>query len=109
MLARKIVNNIKPENNFYSNSDRYVHLPSDLPNSKYSVHTDYTGFVEAVLEKGNGISPWLPTRKFPDRFSIIDYVMPQAPMMAYAFADSKFQKQDDERHFVLARPVLPNK
>ncbi|MFZ3228769.1 MAG: hypothetical protein WA160_01095 [Pseudobdellovibrio sp.] len=29
--------------------------------------------------------------------------------MSYGFADSKLQKQDDERHFVMARPVLPKK
>jgi len=73
-LARDVVANVKPEDNEYTNSRRYLRTPLDLFSSSYTVHTDCTGFVEEVLHRSSGFAPKFSTRKFPDRYSIIDYV-----------------------------------
>ena len=73
-LGQDLVLNIPPENNEYSNSRRLVRFPGDLFSSGYSVHTDCTGFVEAMLDRAYGYQPAFSTKKFKDRFSIIDYV-----------------------------------
>ncbi|MBS1196515.1 MAG: hypothetical protein H6R18_300 [Proteobacteria bacterium] len=71
-VARELVQNIKPENNLYhyETSARYIRFPS----SGYTVHTDCTGFIEAMLDRGNGISLRFSTRLLSDRYSIIDWV-----------------------------------
>jgi len=74
-VARDVVANVKPENNVYSNKPRYVRFPGDLfSGGQYTVRTDCTGFVEAVLDKGNNITPNFSTRKYPGLYSIIDWV-----------------------------------
>ena len=56
-IARDIVANVKPENNTYSNKPRYIRFPGDLFTSEYTVRTDCTGFVEAVLYKAFDMRP----------------------------------------------------
>ena len=73
LLARQVVENIKPENNSYSNSNRYVRLPGDFLSSGYTVHTDCTGFVFDMLER-NGYRIRFSTRAFSDRYGIADTV-----------------------------------
>ena len=73
-LGRDLVQNIKPENNEYSNSRRHVRFPGDLFSSGYTVYTDCTGFVEAMLDRAYGFSPSFSTKTLKDRFSVIDYV-----------------------------------
>ena len=73
-VARDIVKNIKPENNYYTNDRRYVRFPGDLFTSEYHVHTNCTGLVESSMEKAYDISPKFSTRKFSSMYSIIDWV-----------------------------------
>ncbi|TXG98326.1 MAG: hypothetical protein E6R08_04865 [Nevskiaceae bacterium] len=73
LLARQVVENIKPENNSYSNSNRYVRLPGDFLSAGYTVHTDCTGFVFDMLER-NGYRIRFSTRAFSDRYGIADTV-----------------------------------
>lgn len=75
-LARELVKNLKPENNQYhtETSNRYIRFPSDFLSSGYTVHTDCTGFVEAMLERGQGITPRFSTQAFRSRYSITDWV-----------------------------------
>jgi hypothetical protein len=74
-LARELVQNVKPENNlYYYKAGRYVHFPSDAPDSEYSVHTDCVGLVEALLQRGKNISVRFSIKKYPNRYSIIDWV-----------------------------------
>lgn len=73
-LGRDLVQNVKPENNEYSNENRLVRFPGDTFSSGYTVHTDCTGFVEAMLKRAYGFSPAFSTKTLKGRFSIIDYV-----------------------------------
>lgn len=73
-VARDIVKNVKPENNYYTNDRRYVRFPGDLFTSEYHVHTNCTGLVESSMEKAYDISPKFSTRKFSSMYSIIDWV-----------------------------------
>ena len=73
-VARDIVKNVKPENNLYSNKPRYIRFPGDLFTSEYTVRTDCTGFAEAILDKGLNFTPQFSTRRFPNLYSIIDWV-----------------------------------
>jgi hypothetical protein len=73
-LAREIVQNVKPDNNYYSNSNRHISLPTDLFSSSYRVNTDCLGLVEEVVWRASKIDWNFSTKKFQDRYSIIDFV-----------------------------------
>ncbi len=77
LLARDIVENIKPENNAHVTTNRYVDLPTDwtlFGKKDYKVNTDCIGFIESIIERSYGKMPQPATKKFKSRYSIIDYV-----------------------------------
>lgn len=73
VLARQVLDNTKPENNSYSNSNRYVRIPGDFLSTGYTVHTDCTGFVFDMLER-NGYRIRFSSKAFSDRYGIADTV-----------------------------------
>jgi hypothetical protein len=73
-VAREVVENVKPENNQYSNNPRYIRFPGDLFSSGYRVNTDCTGFIEASFERAGQPLPKFSTRMFRDKYSIVDWV-----------------------------------
>lgn len=73
-LARDIVKNIVPERNIYSNDHRHISLPTDLFSPAYRVNTDCLGLVEELVWRTSKTRWDFSTKKFSDRYSIIDFV-----------------------------------
>ncbi len=73
-VAREIVENVKPEDNLYSNYPRYIRLPGDLFSSGYTVSTDCTGFVEAVFERADRPAPQFSTKMYRNTYGIADWI-----------------------------------
>lgn len=73
-VAREIVENVKPEDNLYSNYPRYIKMPGDLFSSGYTVNTDCTGFVEAIFERAGRPAPQFSTRMYRNTYGIADWI-----------------------------------
>jgi hypothetical protein len=51
VMARKLVENVRPENNHYVAGGESISFPGDFLSDKYAVHADCSGFVRAVFDR----------------------------------------------------------
>jgi len=93
-LARDFVAHTKPENNEYTNKNRFTRMPGEKGSTDYVVQADCVAFVEDMFKRSRaGVPEQIPTQKFKNWHSIHDYV----PAMDAEAGFTKITKVEDLR------------
>jgi hypothetical protein len=93
-LARDFAAHTKPENNEYTNKNRFTRMPGEKGSTDYIVQADCVAFVEDMFKRTRaGVPEQIPTQKFKNWHSIHDYV----PAMDAEAGFTKIGKVEDLR------------
>lgn len=91
-LARDFAAHTKPENNEYTNKNRFTRMPGEKASTDYIVQADCVAFVEDMFKRTRaGVPEQIPTQKFKNWHSIHDYV----PAMDAEAGFAKIAKVED--------------
>ena len=122
-LARDFAAQTKPENNDYTNKNRFTRMPGEKGATDYVVQADCVTFVEDMFKRTRtGVPEQIPTKKFKNWHSIHDYVpamdaeagftkigkiedLRPGDVIAWLFIDMKGHRHDGHIAFIDTTPI----